>query len=101
MKRYALKELTNKESNFTRNIIEWLSDNIREEERLTFEEIEQMIYEDEIIYYHDAINWLTEYFVTNFKDAIENGCTDLVSIANYYRTDMLITEWNALIGDLE
>lgn len=41
-------------------------------------------YWDNFIYYYDAFNYLQENNITDFKDAIDAGYTDIVAIANHY-----------------
>lgn len=41
-------------------------------------------YWDNFVYYSDAFEYLQNNNITDIKDAIDEGYTDIVSIANYY-----------------
>lgn len=52
----------------------------------------------ELVYYKDCYKFFQEEDITEYDDAIANGCTDLLSIANYYLNANIAETFQIMIG---
>lgn len=52
----------------------------------------------ELVYYKDCYKFLQEEDITEYYDAIANGCNDLISITNYYLNENLAEAFQVMIG---
>ncbi len=56
--------------------------------------------DDQLIYYQDCANFIcSNDCTTDFSEAIENGCKDITSIANFYHFDFKISQAEEYIND--
>lgn len=66
---------------------------------IIYEAFEDKLFEgidDALIYYADSWDYLIDQKITDFSDAIGNGCSALTSIAAYYLEEELMNFWDRI-----
>lgn len=81
-------------------VLEAVVGNMYEDENIGEYDLEQRVYEEVseyFIYYSDAWNYLMDEYISDFADAMREGCTDVCAIASYYLREAVIEYMQNLI----